>query len=73
MCVQRDVLGRAAALQALHGSSQKLGVASTFSGGVFLALAFGHMVPEPHTGLRRGRRGGGLPLDARRLFADLGR
>ena len=28
------------------GSSQKLGVASTFSGGVFLALAFGHMVPE---------------------------
>lgn len=28
------------------GSAQKLGVASTFSGGVFLALAFGHMVPE---------------------------
>mmetsp|Transcript_7948 Transcript_7948/g.23693 ORF Transcript_7948/g.23693 Transcript_7948/m.23693 type:complete len:313 (+) Transcript_7948:125-1063(+) len=27
-------------------SSTKLGVASTFSGGVFLALAFGHMVPE---------------------------
>ena len=28
------------------GSASKLSVASTFSGGVFLALAFGHMVPE---------------------------
>ena len=39
------------------GSSQKLGVASTFSGGVFLALAFGHMVPEAAEGdtERRGR------------------
>ena len=28
------------------GSASRLSLASTFSGGVFLALAFGHMIPE---------------------------
>ena len=41
-----SVKSRRLRFKRFHGSSQKLGVASTFSGGVFLALAFGHMVPE---------------------------
>ena len=55
------------------GSSQKLGVASTFSGASSSRWRSGHMVPEAAEAFGEGGAAGGLPLDAGRPFTDLGR